>query len=248
MRRRHAYAGLCFVVIVGAVTLSAQTAYRLRGTTRSGSKPIVATVSAEAIHGFRGEQFTGQKTFSVPSNDKGDWTLLGLTAGVWLFTATAPDALPAVAILPIRFSQRQMQSAQGGQMTWALPLSLAPAAEHPSIAGAGPLIAEGRTLEALQLLSPALAPDAKPALQCAAGQMALAIKQPTLALQLFTAVMTAEPKNPCGPLGMSAAALIRADWDTASKMLWMARDLAPKEQRPSLAAAVTELQQVASLK
>ena len=75
---------------------------------------------------------------------------------------------------------------------------------------------EGRALEALQLLAPALAPDATPAMQCAAGQMALAIKQTGVAQQLFAAVQKAEPKNGCGPTGLASVAFLTNDWDTAS--------------------------------
>lgn len=243
---RAAGIGLLFALVTSAVApLSAQTAYRLKGTTRNGGAPVAATVTAEATVGFRGEQFTGQKTFSVQADEKGEWNLLGLTAGVWVFVASAPDRLPAVAVLPIKFSQRQMQSAQGGQLNWALPLDLLPADEHPLIKAAAPLVVEGRALEAVQSLSAALLPDAKPATQCAAGQMALAIKQTGLAQQLFLSVQKAEPKNACAAIGLASVALLLNDWDAASKMFWAARELAPRDQRPALAAAITELQQIA---
>ncbi len=242
--RVWAFVVLLVVVQSVRVPLSAQTAYRLKGTTRTGETPLAATISAEATVGFRGEQFAGQKTFSVQANEKGEWNLLGLTAGVWVFMASAPDRLPAVIVLPIKFAQRQMQSAQGGQLNWPLPLNLVPADEHPSIKAAAPLVVEGRALEAVQSLSAALLPDAKPATQCAAGQMALAIDQTGLAQQLFLSVQKAEPKNSCAPVGLASVALLLNDWDTASKMLWSARDLVPRDQRPALAAAIAELQQV----
>lgn len=245
MRVRVAALGvLSFFTLFAAGPSSAQTAYRLKGTTRNGETPIAATVSAEATVGFRGEQFTGQKTFSVQANEKGEWNLLGLTAGVWTFVASAPDRLPAVIVLPIKFAQRQMQSAQGGQLNWALPLDLLPADEHPTVKAAAPLVVEGRALEAVQSLSAALLPDARPATQCAAGQMALAIDQTGLARQLFLSVQKAEPKNGCAAVGLASVALLLNDWDTAAKMLWAARDLVERDQRPALAAAIAELQQV----
>ena len=85
-------------------------------------------------------------------------------------------------------------------------------------------------------------------MQCAAGQMALAIKQTGVAQQLFAAVQKAEPKNGCGPMGLASVAFLTNDWDTASKMLWIARDLVPREQKPALASAICELQQVTALK
>jgi hypothetical protein len=237
---------LAFVLIVGTSSQAvAQTVYRLKGSARSGETPVPASVVAEAIAGFRGEQFTGQGGFTVQGNDKGEWNLLGLTSGVWLITASAPDALPGAIVLPIKFSQRQMQSAQGGQLNWAWPFQLAAASAHPLLQKAAPLVAEGRTVEAVQFVATALLPEATVADKCVAGQMALAIKQTSLAQQLFLAGQQAEPKNGCGPVGLASVALMARDWDTASKMLWAARDLVPRDQRPALAAAINELQQVA---
>ena len=176
MRRQLAF-GAAVIVLLMAPFLAAQTIYRLKGVTRTVKGAVTTSIAAEAVTGYRGEQFIGQKTLASESNEKGEWTLLGLTAGVWMFTASAPGTLPAVAVLPVKFAQRQMQSAQGGQLIWSLPLWLVSAEEVPALAPAAPLIAEGRSLEALQLLAPALAPDATPIMQCAAGQMALAIKQ-----------------------------------------------------------------------
>jgi hypothetical protein len=240
--------GAAAIFVVLTSVLPAQTAYRLKGVSRTAAGVVATTINAEAIIGFRGDQFTGQKNFTATSNDKGEWTLLGLTAGVWMFTATAPGMLPAVHVLPVKFAQRQMQSAQGGQLTWSLPQWLTPADEFPSLAGAAPLVAEGRTLEALQFLSPALADDAGPALKCAAGQVALAIKQPAVAQQLFAAILKADPKDGCGPMGLASVAMLINDWDTASKMLWTARELVHRDQRTALASAITELQQVNALK
>jgi hypothetical protein len=248
MRDRVVVFGVLFTAVLFAASPSpAQTAYRLKGTTQTGDTPVAATVSAEATVGFRGEQFTGQKAFSVQANEKGEWNLLGLTAGVWVFVASAPDRLPAVAVLPIKFAQRQMQSAQGGQLNWALPLELLPADEHPLIKAAAPLVTENRALEAVQSLSAALLPDARPSTQCAAGQMALAIKQTGLARQLFQSVQKADPKNGCAPVGLASVALLLNDWDTASKMFWTAREMLPRDQRPAIAAAITELQQIARI-
>jgi len=247
MRRRDVF-GVMASLVALATGLSAQTAYRLKGVSRTSAGVVAATINAEAITGFRGDQFTGQKNFTVESNEKGEWTLLGLTAGVWMFTATAPGMLPAVHVLPVKFAQRQMQSAQGGQLTWSLPQWLIPAEEFPSLAGAAPLVAEGRAVEALQFLSPALADDATPALKCAAGQVALAIKQPAVAQQLFAGLQKTDPKNGCGPMGLASVALLINDWDTASKMLWSAREMVHRDQRTALASAITELQQVSALK
>jgi hypothetical protein len=245
MARRGVIGCVLALLLMPAALTWGQTVYRLKGSARAGRTPVVASVAAEALAGFRGEQFTGQKSFTIQANDKGEWNLLGLTAGVWLVVASAPDMLPAAVVLPIKFAQRQMQSAQGGQLNWPWAFEMAPGSAHPTLHKATPLVVEGRALEAVQILATALLPDASLEERCVAGEMALAVKQTGLAQQLFAAVQKADPKHPCGPMGLASAALMMSDWNAASKMLWIARDLAPREQRPALAAAINELQQVA---
>jgi hypothetical protein len=226
---------------------SSQTAYRLKGSVRTeAGKPVPgATIKALAVHGFRGDQFVGQKDFSASGDDKGEWNMLGLTAGVWRFTISAPGMLPSVVVIPIKFSNRQMQSAQSGQLSWSLPTWLVPIEEHPTLAPAVPLALETRAIETLQFLAPSLEPGAKPAMKVAAGEMAILIDQTAVAQQLFAEVSKADPKNARAALGLSGVALLRGDWESAGKLLWVARDLAPRDQRPALASAITELQAIA---
>ena len=58
-----------------------------------------------------------------------------------MFSTTAPDMLPAVLILPVKFSQRQQVSAIGNTLTWLLPLSAAAAKDHPMLSVAAQLLA-----------------------------------------------------------------------------------------------------------
>ena len=241
--------GLVLLLLIGVSGIdgSAQTAYRLKGLVRTeAGKPVPgATIKATAIHGFRGDQFAGQKDFSVSGDDKGEWSMLGLTAGIWRFTSAAPGMLPAVVFIPIKFSNRQMQSAQSGQLSFPLPTWLTPVEEYPVLTQAVPLALEGRAIEALQFLAPALEPGAKPAMKIAAAEMALLIDQTALAQQLFAEVLKADPKNGRAALGLSGVALARGDWESAGKHFWTARDLVPRDQRPALAAAISELQAIA---
>lgn len=240
---------LVVVLVFTAVCAEAQTVYRLKGTTRTAEgAPVGAAIAGEALAGFRGDQFVGQKELAGSANEKGEWNMLGLTAGVWMFTASSPGTLPGVVVLPIKFAQRQMQSAQGGQLSWNLPLVMMADDKHPGLKQAAALAMEGRAAEAVQFLSGALLPDAAPEAQCAAGQIALIIDQTGLAQQVFQMLQKADVKNGCAPLGLASIALMTSDWDGAAKMLWTARELVPREQRPALAAAIAELQQVASVK
>jgi hypothetical protein len=39
--------------------------------------------------------------------------------------------------------------------------------------------------------------------------------------------------------------LLSRDWELAGKIIWDARDLVPREQRPALAAAIDDLRAIA---
>ena len=54
-----------------------------------------------------------------------------------------------------------------------------------------------------------------------------------------------DPKHPRAMLGAAMASLLGRDWETAGKQIWDARDLAPKEQRQALAAAIDDLRGIA---
>ncbi|MGH9384540.1 MAG: hypothetical protein ACRD2N_09670 [Vicinamibacterales bacterium] len=58
-------------------------------------------------------------------------------------------------------------------------------------------------------------------------------------------MVSKDPKHARALVGLTSAALMERDWETAGKLLWTARDLAPKDQRPALAAAISDLQQIA---
>lgn len=244
---RHARVAVMLVALlamVHAAGVQAQMSHRLKGSIRTDAgTPIVgATIRAGVLSGFRGEPFAGQKEHSVTSVDKGEWNMPGIEAGLWLFSTTAPDMLPAVIILPVKFSQRQQVSAIGNSLTWLLPLWATPLSEHPILKVAAELLAAGKKEEAGQALTVALGPDLPAATRVAAGEMALLVQQASLAKTIFGLVLQAEPKHPRALMGSASAALLGRDWETAGKVLWAARDLAPKEQRPALASAIGDLQ------
>lgn len=230
-----------------ATPLEAQLTHRLKGFLKSeaGVPVASATIRAEAIAGFRGEAFIGTKDLSVTASDKGEWNMLGIASGVWMFATTAPEMLPAVLVLPIKFSQRQQVSAIGNSINYTLPLYAVPMSECPTLKASMSLLAAGKKDEALQALSVALGPDLTSTTRVAAGEIALMLQQPALARTLFNQVAAKDPQHARALLGLTSAALMERDWDAASKLMWTARDLAPKDQRPALAAAITDLQQIA---
>lgn len=242
---------LLVVVVAATFTagLSAQMAHRLKGSLRtSAGVPLVdAGVRADALTGFRGEPFAGQKEHAVKSIASGEWNIVGIEAGLWLFSTAAPDMLPAAVVLPVKFSQRQQVSAIGNSLTWQLPLWATPANLQPDLKLSAELIAQGKHEEAAQALTVALGPQAGDEMRVAAGEMALIARQHALARTLFDMVLQTQPKHPRAKLGQASATLMAMQWEAAGKIIWDARDLVPKEQRPALAAAIDDLRAIARI-
>jgi hypothetical protein len=243
---RKSLAVIALLVTAAAVS-HAQMAHRLKGSLRStgGTAIANAKVRADNLSGFRGEQFAGQKDHEVTSNDKGEWNITGIEAGLWLFSTSAPDTVPAVLILPVKFSQRQQVSAVGNSLTWQAPLYAYPASEHPMLKVSLDLLAAGKKDEAMQALTVALGPAIPIETRVAAGELSLLLQQASLAKTIFALALQDQPKHPRAMLGAAMASLLGRDWETAGKQIWDARDLAPKEQRQALAAAIDDLRAIA---
>ena len=243
MRRAIA---LTLVLLFGApLVADAQMTYRLRGVVRDNSgKPVEgARVRVEALNGFRGEQFVGQREFATTTNGKGEWVILGVISGIWAIEATAPEVIPQVILLPINFTNRTPQSARGGSFPWDVFLTVRRTTNERLTAAAAAATAR-RADEAVQVIG-TLAAETDPEVVCAAGELALMVRQFGLANALFTQIAKTDPKNSCATVGMASSALMQNDFDRAAKMMWAAIDLVPREQRPAFGAAVKDLQQIA---
>lgn len=225
---------------------SAQMAHRLKGVVvdDDGKRVAGARVRAAALAGFLGGQFVGQRDFSVTANSKGEWTVLGLTAGVWLFQADAAGSLPAAIVLTIDFSSRRPISATGGQLRWELPITLRRADGQGALTATADAVLAGDPAAAQQISALSVSDDV--AQLVAAGELALIARQGGLADALFARVLAKEPKHPRALVGVGSAALMNSDWDRASKHYWQARDLAPADLRPALGNTITELQKIAA--
>jgi hypothetical protein len=238
---------IALIAAVAHVTV-AQTSYRLKGTVKDekGAAVAGAHIRAEAIQGFRGEQFVGQKEFSTTTNEKGEWNILGLTAGMWAFEATAAGLTPQVIVIPIQYTNRKMVSATGGQLSWDLPMTVA-RTTNVLLQKAIESALAGRRDEAISLTG-GVAGDEDVEAVCGGGHVALLLRQHGLAAAMFRQIAAREPKHACAALGQSSAALMQGDVVSGGKLLWVARDLAPQNQRRALAAAITDLQQITGFK
>ena len=237
------------VTLLTSGVIHGQMAHRLKGSIRTTANvPLAnASVRADAITGFRGEPFAGAKEQSTTSLESGEWNITGLEAGLWMFSTSAPEMLPAVIVIPVKFSQRQQVSAVGNAINWQLPLWATPLNQHQILKTAVDLIAAGKMEEAAQALTVALGPEASDDTRVAAGEMALITRQHALARTLFDMVLQKNPKHPRAKLGSASSALMAMQWEAAGKIVWDARDLVPREQRPALAAAIDDLRAIARI-
>lgn len=246
---RHTLAAVVVLVAVSVAVVHGQLAFRLKGSVRTDANvPLAgATIRADALTGFRGEPFAGAKEQSTTSLPSGEWNLTNIEGGLWMFTASAPDMLPAVVVIPVKFSQRQQVSAVGSPVNWQLPMWTTPINQHPLLKVAAELLAAGKTDEAAQAVTVALGPEVGDDTRVAAGELALVARQHALARTLFDMVLQKQPKHPRAKLGQSSATLMAKDWEAAGKIIWDARDLVPREQRPALAAAIDDLRAIARI-
>lgn len=239
------------IVLIACVhlpaALDAQMAHRLKGSLRTNAgAPITgAAIQADAIFGFRGEEFAGTRQHKTKSIEKGEWNVTGIEAGLWMFSTTAPDTIPAVIVIPVKFSQRQQVSAVGNSLTWQLPMFAYPAAEHALLKVTLDLLAAGKNDEAVQAVTVALGTDVPVETRVAAGELSLLMKQYAMATAIFNLALQQDAKHPRATLGLAGATLMARDWEKAGKIVWDARDLVPREQRPALAAAIDDLRAIA---
>jgi hypothetical protein len=247
MVQRIILATLVLTVLVPGVC-AAQMTYRLKGTVKDHEgKPVAnAKIRAEALIGFRGEQFVGQKEFESVANGNGEWVVLGLTSGIWTFEASAPEMVPTAVVLPINFTNRKPQSAAGGSFPWDLPLTVRRTTNAPLNAAATAALAK-KPDEAIASVG-LVAGEKDPALLCSAGEVALFVRQHGLARALFEQIIKQDARHACGTRGLASAALMQNDLDIAAKMLWNAIEILPRDQRAAYGAALKDLQQIAGIK
>ncbi len=117
-----------------AATLSAQPLDRLTGKVFDAAGAAVpdADVRVEAMFGFAGGDFLGQRTFAARTNAKGEWALLAFKAGIWVFDAAAPGRLPDSIALPFNLVAPAGSGIDRLTPVWhpVLRLSPAPAGRH----------------------------------------------------------------------------------------------------------------------
>jgi hypothetical protein len=240
-RTKRALTAVVAALVLSAAGPQAQSALRIRGTTTANGQGVAATVEAEAVHGFRGDQFVGQKTFKARSQADGRWTVLGITGGTWTFAAHTPSHFPQVVALPVQFAQRNLVSAVGGQTPWEVGFELVPREAHPSLVPAVNAVMNGdrtRLSERLASVFETGAPDEL----ITAGELALYVRETGVARALFQQALIDAPGLARAHLGLASAALIDGHWEGAAQGWWTARErgVSPRLAR-AVGAAISEL-------
>ena len=247
--RRRWMCGMALVVTAGLVG-HAQTALRVKGTTTAVGAGgvgvgVAAAIQLDALYGYRGLDFVGQKSFKARANDKGQWSVLGVTSGVWMFAAHAPGRLPQVVLLPVQFTQKNPGSATGGQIPWEVSFELAPAEAGSALERAALAAANGNRA-GVEAALPGVSETGDAAALVAAGEIALMVRASGLARALFDRAVAKEPTLGRAQLGLASAAMMDGAWDEAAKRLWTAREQGVSDRlQRAVGAAITELQRIA---
>jgi hypothetical protein len=237
---------ILLLALACAVPSAAQVNFRLKGTIGAADGAALETpvVRTEAFLGARGAQFVGQKEFRVLPNAKGEWEILGLTPGLWIFEAHAKDRLPQVFVLPIRLMTRTPLPGSLN-LSYKVPFTLERTdGEFSMVAPAAAAAESGNGRAALDAIAAELEFAANASVLTAAGEIALVVRQPRAAALVFSRAIEAAPTHWRAQLGRASAAMLQADWDTAIKAYWIARDRAPGPYKQALSSAVVELQQI----
>ena len=107
--------------------LAQQPVSRLKGRIADdgGARLKDAQVRAEAYFGSAAGTFAGQRTFRTTTNGRGEWSIMGIAPGIWMFDASAPGYVPEVVALPIRLliASRAPSRSSRCFSFWALDIS-----------------------------------------------------------------------------------------------------------------------------
>ena len=245
------------VLVASSLTLPAQEpgmpTLRIRGQILvDGGAPLAnAQIRTDAIRGPLGAQFVGQKHFTVRTGRNGEWSLLGITRGLWILEVSALDHLPHVVVVPIAWMLRPEPAA------WDTSLALLP---ESGVASASAGAAARQVVEAA---ARALAGDRFGALEMlrrleeaelgtealsAAGDAALLIREPVLGRAFFEKAAALGATSSRAQLGIASASMMMLDFDRAMKAYAAARSAtANKRLERMLSGTIRDLQQIRTI-
>jgi hypothetical protein len=223
----------------------AEPLLRLKGrvVTASGDPVSGADLRVEARYGFGGGEFTGQRTYSTKTDAKGEWSIIGFTAGVWIFDASASGHLPHVIALPFNLVTPAGQGLDTIP-TWQPVLRLTPLQAGDAgrkLEDAEAAARLGRMDRVTPILQE-LGVEGDPNILSALGHVCLIAHDLGTARSFFHQAIDRDPKSYVGMLGMASTALLSKDWDLAARTFATARTLTSnKAEQAYLTAAIRDL-------
>ena len=244
--RVRAWRCAALALLVGGSVLSAQPLDRLKGRVHGeGGVPVSgADVRIEALFGFRGESYAGQRLFTARTDGKGEWALIGFKAGIWMFDASAPDQLPDAIALPIGLIMAPSSGIGGLSPPWHPMLRtspLPPGEIGAALTEAAEAALAGRPNIVTPLLA-RLADTSNADVLAAAGAICLLLRDATIARPFFRRALDRDPDSFRAWLGMGSTALMQLDYDAAAKAFGEARNRTKdKDERGYLTAAIGDL-------
>ena len=233
---------LSFPILVGAQ----QPVSRLKGriVTERGEPIANAEVRVEAFHGYAAGTFAGQRTFSAKSDAKGDWNILGLKSGIWLFEVIAPGQLPESVALPIQLLTTISSGASASLLQWQLilkPIAPPDSESWRVLHEASEAARAGRSAEATAALG-RVPDDADADYLAAAGRVSLLARDLDQAQRYFVRALERDPSSYRAAIGVASVLLIRRDFDMASRAFDAARSRThDRSEQRFLSAALTDL-------
>jgi len=243
---RIALAAAVVLVAAMCVGTSAQPLERLTGKVRTAdNRPAAdADIRIEAIFGFAGSEYLGQRTFTARTDQKGSWAVLGFKAGIWVFDASLPGHVPDAVALPFNLVSPPGSSIAGAMPAWhpvLAPTPLPPGETGEMLAEAIDAARSGRPERAAPVLR-RLSDSTDAAVLEAAGRVCLLMRDATIARPFFRRALDRDPTSFRASLGMGSTALMQRDVDAAGRAFSSARSLTKdKDQRSYLSAAINEL-------
>jgi hypothetical protein len=233
-------------IAVLAAAIAAQPLDRLSGKVRTelGEPVKDADVRVEALFGFAGSDYLGQRTFTARTDAKGGWALLGFKAGIWVFDASAPGHVPDAVALPFNLVAPAGGGLAGVGPVWhpvLKPTPLPPGDIGQTLADAAEAARAGRPERVTPLLA-RLSDTADAAVLEAAGRICLLMRDASVARPFFRRALNRDPTSFRAALGMGSTALMQRDVDAAARAFGEARGRTKdKEERTYLSAAINEL-------
>jgi hypothetical protein len=216
-----------------------------------GGGPIAgARIRTDALRGALARPFGGQREFRATANEGGEWSLIGITRGLWVLEVSARDHLPHAVVVPISMMLKPEPVA------WETSLALLPvvaivppdapknAPEH-LIVDAAEKAAGSDLRAARQSLQKLTGASLTAGGLVSAGDIALLVRDAGMARRFFELAAGAEPKWYRPQLGIASAAMLTFDVDRAMKAYAAARtNTNNKKLEVMLSGAIKDLQQI----